>query len=151
MPVAHRRQRARRDGEAGQRSQRQIDVERVTVEWIDFNAKDFAAENLAKGFNAVVTSKGSGGDPERLHFVVGHALSTLVTSRPAPICRMVARSGSNGERRTTSFPKFNEIENRDGDPYARNAIANASCAVSPKLCLRQIEGNDEIRSQAAPE
>jgi hypothetical protein len=77
MPVAHRRQRSACHGKAGQRPQRQVDRERVALEWIDFNAKNFAAENLAKRIEAAIIVKGLGRDPERLHFVVRHACGSI--------------------------------------------------------------------------
>jgi hypothetical protein len=60
VPVAHGRQRSRSHGEARQRSQRQIDIERVAIERIDFDTKNLAAESFPKSFNATVIVYGFG-------------------------------------------------------------------------------------------
>jgi hypothetical protein len=45
----------------------------MAVEWIDFDAENLAAENLAKGIEAAIMLEGFGGDPKLLHLIVRHA------------------------------------------------------------------------------
>jgi hypothetical protein len=93
MPIAHRRQRSACHGKAGQRPQRQIDRERVAIEWIDFDAKNFAAENLAKRIEAAIIVKGLGRDPERL-FRRPSCVRLNPLSPPAAVGRIMAGPGS---------------------------------------------------------
>jgi hypothetical protein len=60
VPVVHRRQGSRGHGETRERPQRQIDIERMSFEGINFDTKNLAAENFAKGLNATVIMKGFG-------------------------------------------------------------------------------------------
>ena len=84
MPVTHRRQRTRRHGEARQRAQRQIDLDRVTVERINFDAENVASEGFAKGFGAVVPLKGVAHNAERRYFIVHRSpLLSFINTTPA--------------------------------------------------------------------
>ncbi|MEI9925859.1 MAG: hypothetical protein WDN50_22750 [Bradyrhizobium sp.] len=60
VAVVHGRQGSRGHGEARDRPQRQIDIERMAFERIDFDTENLAAENFAKGLYATIFLKGFG-------------------------------------------------------------------------------------------